>query len=259
MSNNDSTEITVSTPGTIIAFLFEISIPFIALFIWVKFFKGKTKPFFIGMAGFICSIILENIFLYLINLIFKSIIIIFYIIAGICPGLFEETGRFICLRFFLTKEKDKKVSISYGIGHGGLESILTGINVISILILKDTLIKNGNLKQSIPFYLNMVSAYERLFAVILHISLSVIVYKSVIEKKIYFYIFAIIIHDFVDLFALLYQLKVIKSIFVVELILTILSVSSAIFSYKLYNNLKDDENEDLINISGVDIVEETPK
>lgn len=100
MSNNDSTEITVSTPGIIIASFFEISFPFIALFIWVKFYKGKVKPFFIGMAGFICSIILENIFLYLINLIFKSIIIIFYIIAGICPGLFEETGRFICLRFF---------------------------------------------------------------------------------------------------------------------------------------------------------------
>lgn len=175
------------------------------------------------------------------------------------PRTFWRNWEIYLLKIFLTKEKDKKVSISYGIGHGGLESILTGINVISTLILKDILIKNGSLKQSIPFYLNMVSAYERLFAVILHISLSVIVYKSVIEKKIYFYIFAIIIHDFVDLFALLYQLKVIKSIFVVELILTILSVSSAIFSYKLYNNLKDDENEDLINISGVDIVEETPK
>ena len=250
MNNNTSKEITISVPGTIIQSIFEISFPFFLFFMWVKYFKGKIYTSLIGMAGFICSIISESIFVYLIRLIFSEKLIIFYIILGISPGLFEETGRYVCLRFFLSKEKNKNVSVSYGIGHGGMESIYLGIFAFSSLFVKDTLINEGVLKQSIPFYICMLGACERFFAIIIHISFSVIIYKSINEKNIYFYIFAIISHDIANISPLLYQIGVLTSIILVDIIFAIFSSILAVLSFKfIYKNLKEIKDEEIIIIS----------
>lgn len=40
-------------------------------------------------------------------------------LAGLFPGLFEESGRFAAFKTLLKKRKNPETSISYGIGHGG--------------------------------------------------------------------------------------------------------------------------------------------
>ena len=242
--NETSQVITVSVPGTIIASLFEISLPVILSFIWMKYFYNKIACILVGIAGFIASVFIESLFLLSIKSI-AGIGVLYYIIIGLSPGLFEETGRYICLKILSSDRqyKQKYISVSYGIGHGGIESILTGIQVLYNLLAKDTLIKEKKLTSSIKFSDCLLSAIERLFAVLFHISASVIVYKAVKEKKIIYYIIAIVLHDFVDLFALLYQLQILKNIYVVELIIAISSSCIAFFAYKLYNNLESDSNE----------------
>ena len=46
------------------------------------------------------------------------------LVAGLFPGLFEETGRLVAFKTVLKKRRNRETSISYGIGHGGFEGIL---------------------------------------------------------------------------------------------------------------------------------------
>lgn len=244
-----SKEITLNTPGIVMAISFEILFPIILSIIWTLKFKGKFIHISTGLAGFFISVtILESLFLYIIRLL--NIKILYYIIGGMSPGIFEETARYICLLLIFKNDKQKKISVSYGIGHGGLESMLIGVNLLTTLILKDELIRRGTLKNSIGFYEYLMSALERFFAVIYHIASSVLVFKAVSEKKIILYIVAIIIHDLVDIFPLLYQLGVIDSLIIIELIFAVSSSCFAFFAYKLYINIKEYNDELEQNIAG---------
>ena len=88
-----------------------------------------------------------------------------------------------------------------------------------------------------------MSAIERLFAIAIQISLSILNYKANKDKKIFFYFYAIILHDFIDLFAILYQKGLIESIYIVELIIGISSFYIFYYAYNLYINMDENENE----------------
>ena len=64
------------------------------------------------------------------------------LVAGLFPGVFEETGRLIAFKTVLRKRKNKETSISYGIGHGGVEVILilglTYIQYIAYAVMLNT-------------------------------------------------------------------------------------------------------------------------
>jgi len=51
---------------------------------------------------------------------------IFSIFGGLTAGIFEELGRFVAFYYLLKKYRDYKDGLAYGIGHGGIESILVG-------------------------------------------------------------------------------------------------------------------------------------
>ncbi len=64
------------------------------------------------------------------------------LVAGLFPGVFEETGRLIAFKTVLRKRKNRETSISYGIGHGGFEVILilglTYIQYIAYAVMLNT-------------------------------------------------------------------------------------------------------------------------
>ena len=48
-------------------------------------------------------------------------------IYGCCAAaLFEETGRYLGMRYFVRPTGNPGTAVAYGIGHGGLESIMVG-------------------------------------------------------------------------------------------------------------------------------------
>ena len=173
--------------------------------------------------------------------------------------LYLATGRYICFKYLSSKEQfqQKNISVSYGIGHGGIESVLIGITFLSNIFAKDILIEKGVLKPSITFFTSLMGAVERISAVILHISASVLVYRTVKGKKITYYIIAIIIHDLIDLVAVLYRFEYIKNIFVTEFVFGIFSSCFAYYAYKLYNSF--DNDSDLKNEEKAFAVEEKKK
>ena len=241
-------DIYISYPGLIIENLFFILYPLALSLIWYKQFGGKITPILIGLLGFFCGVvILENTILSILVLLFQNISPIIIILSLISPGIFEETSRYVCFYFLLRNSpiyRDKKTSVSYGIGHGGIECLyLLFTGPFLILVAKDWLIENSALKSDVLFLGCLISCEERIFAVILHISLSVFVFKAVYEKKIFFYIIAIIIHDFVDSFALLYQHRVLGLI-LTEIIIAVIAICLAFVAYKLYITIETNSSEE---------------
>lgn len=243
--NKSNEEISINLPGIIFAFISEISFPFILSIYSIKYFKCKIFYILIGIVGFISSVGIESIFIFLISKLIDKTSTIFYFFASISPGLFEETGKYIYLNYLISKEKKKFISINYGIGHGGIECFMVGLSLLSNIFAKDQLIKQGILKEDITIYICLMSIIERLFAIMLQISLSIIVYKSIIEKKIIFYISAIIIHDGIDLIALLKHKGFLKSIYITELIIAIFSSCLSFYAYNLYNYLSEEKIEEI--------------
>ena len=113
--------------------------------------------------------------------------------------------------------------------------------------MKDALINQGVIKEDITFLIVSASAFERFVCVFIQISLSVIVFKAIREYNIKFYLLAIVLHDFIDFFAFLYQRGILSNIYVVELIIGICSLLISRFAYKLYINLEDEMNPEIQN------------
>jgi uncharacterized membrane protein YhfC len=241
-----SKDFTVCTFGVIFASLFETMFPIILGLISIKKYNGKTSNILKGVSGFVVSVMIESLFLYSVSLLFGKESTIFYLIAGISPGLFEETAKYLLIKYIYSKEKQKIISISYGIGHGGIESFMTGIVVSLNIFAKDTLIEKGALTGNVTFIMCIMSALERLFAISIQISLSVVNYKAIREQNINYYIFAIILHDIIDGVAFLNKKGIVTSIYILELIIGIYSLCYAWYAYNLYINFIEKEEE--INI-----------
>jgi uncharacterized membrane protein YhfC len=88
----------------------------------------------------------------------------------------------------------------YGAGHGGIESIfLVGANVLSvgvILLTNPATIPASQLAaiEATPLYLPFVGFYERIMAIIIQISLSVVVLESFRKRDMRYLAAAILIH-----------------------------------------------------------------
>ena len=241
--SESSKNITVCTLGVIFASLFETMFPIILGFISIKKFNGKISNILKGVGGFVSSVMIESLFLYLVSLLFGKESTIFYLIAGLSPGIFEETAKYLLVKYIYSKEKQKCISISYGIGHGGIESFMMGIIFLANVFAKDILIEKGAIKENITFLMCIMSALERLFAITLHISLSVVNYKAVREQNINYYILAIILHDLIDLVPFFKAKGFVTSIYILELIVCIYSLCLDLYAYNLYINFKEKEEE----------------
>ena len=93
--DNISKEITVYTPGVIMAFTFEFFLPIVLSFLWIKYHNGKIKYILIGIEGFILSVGCESIFIAIIQLYIVKNTTIFNLITRICLGLFEEYKKYL--------------------------------------------------------------------------------------------------------------------------------------------------------------------
>ena len=233
-TQSDPKSIYISIPSVLLALCIDISFIFIYSFIHIKYYGGKIFSVLIGIAGFFGSVFIEGVIISVIAQIVgrgSNWLIPFNLSF---PGIFEETGRYLCFKFILIKDENKNKSIGYGIGHGGFESCLVGATLLVYLIYKDSLIKQGVIKENMTFITLFYGVFERFISVLIQISFSVMVFKAVKEENINYYILAILLHDFFDFFAFLYQKKIVKNILVIELIIFFLGIIFSNYAYKLY-------------------------
>lgn len=254
-----------SIAGLMIEGIFMIIIPVILLIIRQKRTHEKIVPVIVGGATwFVFAIILKIAPAYFLlqadNPLAKTIsgnAWLSYLVAGILAGVFEETGRFLAYKFVLKKYENRRASISYGIGHGGFESVYIGFQMCAMAILG--ILVNAGLGQFLTASADeataavlaaqlspmsklsigecLLAVFERLPAITFHISASVLVFAAAREKK-YAYLFplAIILHFLFDFSIAFYAAGLIPA-WAMELGVAVIVTPIAYFAYRIYKKL----------------------
>lgn len=249
-----------------IAAAVAIILPIVLIILWKKKNKQiKVTPFWAGAATFVVfALILEQLchkaFLGQnspLSDFFNSNAWAYGLYGALAAGIFEETGRFITMKLFLKKYQAKEDAVTFGIGHGGIEAILVvGFSMLSTIMLMQAITKMGGIDAYIAMvpaemqdmmretltelfatepYVYLLAAVERVAAITFHIALSVLVFFAATRPgKWYYYPAAIGIHAFMDIFAALYQQKVIASLAVTELLIVTVVAVTAFWVYRLY-------------------------
>ncbi len=256
-----------------IALAIALLLPIVLLVVWMKRNRGiKMSPFWAGAAVFVIfSLFLEQILHYFV-LIRPSELSefvngnqwAFVLYGSLAAGVFEETGRFLAFKTVLRNKKERENAITYGIGHGGIESILVvGVSMASSMIMILTVRSLGgvdgyvalvpeNTKDVVraavesllltPSYYFVLAGIERIATIIFHIALSVFVFSAARNSaKWYFYPLAIFIHMFLDIFAVLYQRDVLGSLVVIEIIIAAITALTAYSAYRIYQGMPESE------------------
>ena len=187
-----------------------------------KKFKANHLPFWVGCITFVLfALVLEQVmYLFLMKTpIWTTIsgnIWLFGIVGGLFAGLFEETGRYVAFKTVLRKKRGNDGNaLMYGAGHGGIEAVI----LLSVTMIMNAVLSlqfnAGNTaafgaqeaaQQLIdtPSWYFLVGAVERIAAVTIHISLSVLVwFAAKNSKRFWLYPLAILLHLIVDAVAVI--------------------------------------------------------
>ena len=154
-------------------------------------------------------------------------------LAGLFPGVFEETGRLAAYKTLLKNRKNRETSISHGIGHGGFEVMMimgaTYATYIAYAVMINTGIFDTVVRQAaaqapeqaaalaavpaqiagITFAGVGLALLERVFAVLFHIGASILVFYACRDRgKFWLYPLAILLHTAMDFIAARYSLGI---------------------------------------------------
>jgi len=243
----------------------SIGVPIALFLVFRKKFNFKILPMIFGIIGFtLFALVLEST---IHSLVIGKIIIkesqplLFIVYAVFMAGIFEESARLIAFLILKKKYSGIGTGLSYGIGHGGTESILlAGVSLIFTIVMS-ILINTGNinlltgklsgtaltamnaqitqLTTTAP-YLFLVSGLERMIAIAIQLSLSVVMFYAVFgNKKLWLYPAAIICHAIIDTPAASMQAGLLKSIPLVEILALVCAVLMVILAWFIHRSFRE--------------------
>jgi len=224
----------------IITVAIEIGLPLVLAIYVHKKYGVSYAIFFLGMAFFIISLIRIPL-----NSLFSSLIFRYFIgdtaymlsvlFSSFTAGIFEEGVRVLALGVIIKKRSFEK-GIMYGVGHGGggESMIFVGFSVlINFLAYKffPEVIPPGMLGQisDIGWYVPLIGAVERIFAMVIQISLSIIIISAFIRKRYYYILIAVAYHIIIDFVST--YVYYISNILITEIIVFIFAAISAVIIY----------------------------
>ncbi len=201
-----------------ISLLIAIGLP-VGLTIWVM---KKYKPGFWAVAsGMIVFFVLQVCIRLPIMQVFAATeagqdfinnnMLLYIIIASFSAGIFEEFGRYFAFKVMLKRKHEFRHGLAYGIGHGGIEAVfLVGIayvtNIVFSIVINTGALSSleGMLGDALQPTISALTdtapvtflygGIERIFAMCLHIALSIMVLHGVRERNIGYTFLAIFIH-----------------------------------------------------------------
>lgn len=191
----------------------------IVLAVWLhKRARAEVLPFFVGCAIFLVfALVLESLMHQAVlnaspaGPVILGNIWLYAVYGGLAAGIFEETGRLVAFAWLLRRHRENDANaLMYGAGHGGFECmVVLGIGMATDLIFAVMINSGGmdalfalvsatpgmdagtmaevqgsleaiaaSLVGSAPVVF-ILGAVERVFAIIIHLSLSVLVWFAV--------------------------------------------------------------------------------
>ena len=214
----------------------------VGMVVWLAIRRRKLLlPYAFGaLTFFISQILLRLPLLQLVNssLWFQTASIVSPVIVsltvGLSAGVFEEVGRYTTMRL-MKKRRTLTDAVIFGLGHGGIEAVLlVGINNLGLLVAyPDQLL-------SIAPGMVVLAGIERVFAVMLHVGLSVMVMQAVEQRKLLLILLAIVIHGIIDGLLGVLQLSG-WSIYAIELYVALCSLGLLAYTIFTIRRKKFDE------------------
>jgi len=166
-----------------------------------------------------------------------------FVVLSLTSGLFEETARYIVLRWLAKDARRWDDGVMFGAGHGGIEAILIigGSVITSIVLLTTGDALLAQLRASAPeqattlavqidglrnlqWWMPILSIWERVLAITFHIAASLLVLRAVRDRQIKWWGLAIAWHAAFNATALLASRY--GGLIASEVALTVLSVVS---------------------------------
>lgn len=224
--------------GAIFATIISLVFP-IGMFMYYIFHKRYFLSFILGILTFVISQILlripliewlgKNSISY--NMLSTTQPVLFVLLIGFSAGIFEEVARYMAMRFLMNRHRSWQDGVVFGVGHGGIEAFLfLGINAAIVLFSPTiTLVHSDNY---------FIGGIERMFAMLLHIGLSIIVLKGVNSGRLKYLGYAIFLHGLVDSFVGLVPMIVPRPTtnMIVEGLLILTSILIFIYCIRLKRN-----------------------
>lgn len=151
----------------------------------------------------------------------SSDLVIWAVLLGLSAGVFEETARYLVLRFWRRDVQSWRLSLMFGAGHGGIEAIIIGI-LAFIAFFQLVFYRQFDpqaisgltegpqleaLRQTLSaywganWYEHLWGSLERLSVLSIHLSATVLVYYAVQRRNLLWYLAAVLWHTLVDFFA----------------------------------------------------------
>lgn len=248
----------------IVGGVLSILIPLAALIV-LKLKRRSTSLIaaLIGIGTFIVfALILEQL-LHTVMLPLVSGNVLSYALYGaLAAGIFEETGRFIANKTLMRNNYSTENAIMMGIGHGGCEAVIVlGVNLFTFAacgfmvndqglnaVVETLSAGDPEAAKTITAQLEQVAAYnfgtmalgiyERIVAMVLHVSLSVVVYKAVSAGKTALFPLAILLHAAMDFPVALYQTGTVSLVFM-YIYITIFTAATAAFAVHIAKKYPD--------------------
>ncbi len=242
-----------------------IAVPVCLAVYLVRKHRARLSSILIGAGTFILfALVLESILHQLVlkgphgsDILGNTLLYALY--GGLAAGVFEETGRFLSMKFLMKKEPSKPLpGIAYGVGHGGAEMlIIFGITMINNLVIS-ALINSGQADaifakvpeeaagqlqaqldqlQTLGAGTLLIGLWERFSALILHLGLSMLVWVAVRKGGKWLWLFpaAIVLHAIVDAGAVLLQKS--TGLVPLELIVMAEAIAVAAIGYNVAKKL----------------------
>ena len=187
---------------------------------------------------------------------FQTYAIGFALYACLAAALFEEMGRYLGMRFLVRASGNPGTAVAYGIGHGGIESILIGGVAMGQAFIFANLLNAGRFEATLGPALSpealaqlraglenlsvvglALSTVERLIAFLTQIGFSLVVWHAVERKHLGFLALAILLHALIDFPAGLFQAGQMPGLVVEGFILVVGAALTVLFLYKLPRKL----------------------
>lgn len=230
----------------IVGFLGMIILPIAAWIVFTRRLKLSWKLVLAGGLTFIASQIPHiPLVTALSSWMAGNSLLVNAVTLGLLAGIFEETSRYILFKFILKNARTWKEGILVGLGHGGTEALILGVlggmafftmlayrtmdlsTVPGIAADQVELAKQQVAAYwAVPAYLPLLGFVERIFAMCLHVSLSVMVMLAIVAKKPLWFWIALLWHALVDAVAV-YSIQYIDAVGVEGIIAVFALISVA--------------------------------
>ncbi|MCP1388682.1 YhfC family intramembrane metalloprotease [Corynebacterium sp. TA-R-1] len=136
------------------------------------------------------------------------------VVLVLSSGLFEESARWVVMRYWAKGVRSWREGVGFGLGHGGIEAILLMGNAmvsnVAMLqfgdVVREQVARTGDTKalealdsqvellNTIGFTLVAMGWYERILAIIFHVAMSVLILRAVRERKWQLWLLAVLLH-----------------------------------------------------------------